>query len=188
MGFGNARKKKKMLIPTLSSFDKVDKFKRAHAKYSLSMARILDSGYENINTIGIDPGVHFGVTILVNGIVYVYEGDLLYDKQHPHDAGYSAFKLMQSDMFNSEFWSKRPFNVIIENASFGSPYGRERLETVRTGLYLGCRLYTNDIQVVPPATIKKEVLGNGKAQAMDVFPTLNHNGADSVSIAFYGAK
>jgi hypothetical protein len=81
-------------------------------------------------------------------------------------------------------------NCVIEGAAFHKTFGQVGLAEVREGFYIAARM-TGDLstlkqaRIVPPATIRKVVTGDGRTQAGDCYPVLNHNAADSIFIAQY---
>jgi hypothetical protein len=135
--------------------------------------------------LGIDPGVNFGITFIKNEDVIIYYGSLL-RAMKPGEYGVIAINMLQS---LPEF-RKMKGACIIEGAAFHKTFGQVGLAEVREGFYIGAKMangLTNisHVEIVPPATIRKEVFGKGNEQAGDHYPVLNHNGADSISIAQY---
>jgi hypothetical protein len=135
--------------------------------------------------MGIDPGVNFGCTFIKQDVVAVYYGQLR-QVFKPGEYGVIAINLLQS---LPEF-RKMKGACIIEGAAFHKTFGQVGLAEVREGFYIGAKMadgLTNisHVEIIPPATIRKIVFNNGKEQAGDHYPTLNHNGADSISIAQY---
>jgi hypothetical protein len=135
--------------------------------------------------LGIDPGVNFGVTFIRNENVMIYYGTM---KRAilPGEYGVIAVDLLQS---LPEFRDMKG-NCVIEGAAFHKTFGQVGLAEVREGFYIAARM-TGDLstlkqaRIVPPATIRKVVTGDGRTQAGDCYPVLNHNAADSIFIAQY---
>jgi hypothetical protein len=133
---------------------------------------------------GVDPGVNFGLTIIEDEEVTVLHGSFL-QRHEPGQYGLTAYLFLK-------YWltweSKRSGSLIIEGAAYGAPYRQVELAEIRTGFYLAGAMHMPNVQIVPPATIRKAVFGYGKTQAGDVWPQLNHNAADSLSMALYLRK
>lgn len=131
--------------------------------------------------VGVDPGVNFGVTFICQGSLVVYYGSLLQQYQ-PGEYGIEAMRFLQS-LFR-EHGSKG--TCVIEGAAFHKQFGQVGLAEVRQGFYTAARLASSfSVIIVPPKSIRKDVFGDGRTQAGDLWPTLNHNGADSLGIALY---
>lgn len=136
---------------------------------------------------GIDPGVNFGLTVIEENKVYVFNGSLISDPT-PGRQGLIAYKFLH-DMIGNFLYENSL--MVIEGAAYGAPFRQVELSEIRTGFYLAASLADavfSDVIIKPPATIRKLVFGNGKTQAMDEWPTLNHNAADALSMALYAAQ
>lgn len=127
--------------------------------------------------IGIDPGVNFGLTFMVNDIVHVINGKLPTDKRAGW-RGIYAFDYMKE-------FPKLPGKkiAVVEGAAYHSQFGQVALEEVRFGFFLALHQMGYNPVIAAPATIRKLACGSGTVQAGDVFPLLNHNGADSLFCA-----
>jgi|SRR5690242_14767184 len=136
---------------------------------------------------GIDPGVNFGLTVIEGAKVYVFNGSLISDPT-PGRQGLIAYKFLH-DMIG-KFASLPLSLMVIEGAAYGAPFRQVELSEIRTAFYLAASLWGgfSDVVIKPPATIRKAVFGDGKTQAMNEWPTLNHNGADSLSMALFAAQ
>lgn len=135
---------------------------------------------------GIDPGVNFGLTVIEENKVFVFHGALMQDDK-PGRYGLIAFKFLQSIITGFDHGDAV---MVIEGAAYGAPFRQVELSEIRTGFYLASSLsyVFADVVIKPPATIRKAVTGNGKTQAMDEYPLLNHNAADSLFMALYAAQ
>jgi len=135
---------------------------------------------------GIDPGVNFGLTVIEENKVFVFHGSLIQDDK-PGRYGLIAYKFLH-DMIG-QFASLSLSLMVIEGAAYGAPFRQVELSEIRTGFYLAASLWGgfSDVVIKPPASIRKAVFDNGKTQAGDEWPTLNHNAADSLSMALYAA-
>lgn len=135
---------------------------------------------------GIDPGVNFGLTVIEENKVFVFHGALMQTDQTGY---YSliAFQFLQSMI--GRFMYQEKIRMVIEGAAYNAPFRQVELSEIRAGFYLGAALYNfAKVWIKPPATIRKGAFGNGKVQAGDEWPTLNHNAADSLAIALYAAQ
>lgn len=135
--------------------------------------------------LGIDPGVNFGITFIKKELVTIYYGTMRQARK-PGEYGVIAVNVLQS---LPEF-SKMSGTCVIEGAAFHKTFGQVGLAEVREGFYIGARM-TGDLSslkqtiIVPPATIRKCVSGDGRTQAGEIYILLNHNAADSIFIAQY---
>ena len=135
---------------------------------------------------GLDPGVNFGLTVIEEDKVYVFNGSLNQDEK-PGRRGLIAYSFLQ--LLMSQFRHNAGL-MVIEGAAYGAPFRQVELSEIRTAFYLASTLsgLFSDVIIKPPATIRKGVFDNGKTQAGDEWPTLNHNAADSLSMALYAAQ
>lgn len=130
--------------------------------------------------VGIDPGINFGFTIIEKDFIAVYYGKMPRDKE-PGASGWNAFTFM-------ERWLHvlSPSIIVIEGAAYSTPFGQVFLQEMRMGFYLAGK--ENDIhtEILAPNTIRKLAFGNGKTSAVDLWPTMNDNAADSLGCALAG--
>jgi hypothetical protein len=135
---------------------------------------------------GIDPGVNFGLTVIEQDHVYVFHGALS-KESIPGCYGLVAYNFLQEIAKSLNYIGAK---LVIEGAAYGAPFRQVELSEIRTGFYLASSTAPLYMQthIVPPATIRKEVFGNGKTQAMNEWPTLNHNAADALAMALYAAQ
>lgn len=130
--------------------------------------------------IGVDPGRNFGITYLSpKGYAYVHYGKLMGDEMAV--AARDVVYYLQS-MYE---WDKQT-PVVIEGAAFGAAYGQVKLEHIRTGFFFGFHTLGFRVSHVPPATARKDVLGNGKKKADEIWP-IKGDAAASLNIALYAA-
>lgn len=144
------------------------------------------------NIIGVDPGRNYGFTIIEpSGLAHVLNGKLV--KQEPDEA-YTLYiirfvsSLLSRDAGwndDNEEWDLAPEMSIVEGAAYDKTFGQVGLEAVRCGFYTGLKLADSPVEIAPPSTVRKHVLGNGMIQASDLW-LINHNAADSIAIALYG--
>lgn len=147
---------------------------------------------------GIDPGVNFGLTFIEKKKVFVFHGALIQD-QTPGRYGLIAYSFLQSIIAS---YSRPNAMLVIEGAAYGAKTSWQAgLAEIRTAFYLAASTYRTpimdafeaenvftDVIVRPPASIRKAVFNDGKVQAGDEWPTINHNAADSLSVALYAAQ
>jgi hypothetical protein len=134
--------------------------------------------------VGVDPGVNFGVTFIQQGHLVVYYGALI-QQYEPGEYGLVAMRFLKS-LFKEHGVRG---TCTVEGAAFHKQFGQVGLAEVRQGFYMAARLASsNCVSITPPATIRKTVFNDGRTQAGDEWPLLNHNGADSLSIALYSLQ
>jgi hypothetical protein len=133
--------------------------------------------------MAVDPGVNLGVCIINNDSIWVAWGALK-DKVSHEEHGISAYDLMLDVMEDHNLDSSCIY--VLEGAAFNKQFGQVGLSSVRQGFYMGLRMYSPPFDLVPPMTARKIAFGDGRAQAGDLWPTLNHNGADAIGLALYG--
>lgn len=139
---------------------------------------------------GIDPGVNFGLTVIEGEKVWVFHGSLMQDDK-PGRYGLIAYKFLKEIIKSFGIKARGADGLmVIEGAAYGALFRQVELSEIRTGFYLAAALSGafTDVEIKPPATIRKTVFGNGKTQAMDEWPLLNHNAADSLAMALYAAQ
>jgi hypothetical protein len=136
---------------------------------------------------GIDPGVNFGLTVIEQEKIWVFYGALMQDDK-PGRYGLIAYSFLR--LLMSQFHHTGAM-MVIEGAAYGAPFRQVELSEIRTGFYLAAATSSGtvqDVEIKPPATIRKGVTGDGKAQAMNEWPLLNHNAADSLFMALYATS
>jgi hypothetical protein len=137
---------------------------------------------------GLDPGVNFGLTVIEGEKVFVFHGSLVQENK-PGCYGLVAYRFLEN-VISRAVDGLRDARLVIEGAAYGAPFRQVELSEIRAGFFLAASLssHFSGVQISPPATIRKEVFGNGKTQAGDEWPTLNHNAADSLAMALYAAQ
>jgi hypothetical protein len=135
---------------------------------------------------GIDPGVNFGLTVIECDKIWVFHGALMRDEK-PGRYGLIAFKFLENII---KTFDHKNALMVIEGAAYGAQFRQVELSEIRTGFYLAASLSSSftDVEIKPPATVRKGVFDNGKTQAMNEWPLLNHNAADSLAMALYAAQ
>ena len=133
------------------------------------------------DAIGIDPGINWGLTMLVDGIMFTYWGTL--PKMNAPDRHNYICRFI-----TAWFPPKCPANIVmIEGAAYGAKYSREALEDSRLGFYDAFKELGKTVSYAPPLTIRKEVFGKGTIKGNQVFLDINENSADSVAICLYAS-
>jgi len=136
---------------------------------------------------GIDPGVNFGLTIIMGEKILVFNGALIAEDK-PGRYGLTAFRFLQTIFAPLHYFHA---HMIIEGAAYGATSSWQvGLSEVRTGFYLASALSPlfSVVEIKPPKNIRKVVFGDGTIKGSDEWPLLNHNAADSLAMAFYAAQ
>jgi len=159
----------------VSRFIEPDDFYREEFPFMLGLSGTI---------VGIDPGANFGISILGEGMQpEVLNGEMPKGKHYEY--GVRAYQMGQELYRVYHQRNPGPRISIIEGASYGDHFGQVGLAEIRFGFYLGLYASGADVTIVAPTSVRKTVFGSGKTQAMDVWASLNHNGADSLAIALY---
>ncbi len=139
--------------------------------------------YKGFDVVAIDPGVNFGMTIVSDTGLRVYNGKLI-KQETSFEYGWYAFNFI-TDILSRQGESCM---FILEGAAYNKTFGQVGLADIRTGFYLGARrlLAPASIQIIAPASARKKVFNDGRYQAGDAFPKTNHNAADSLGLALAG--
>ncbi len=132
-------------------------------------------------SIGIDPGRNFGITFISETDILIYYGTMPADSHERY--GIFADQLIKE--FCETHCVTYGDSITIEGAAYGSTFGQVGLAEIRFGFYIGAQRIGLEPKMVPPASIRKAVFGSAKVHAGDIWPTLNHNAADSFAIALY---
>lgn len=133
--------------------------------------------------IGLDPGVNFGLTVILDGEVLIMNGKLpsLKDRQ---------LKALEAIEFVKEL-PQWPLIVtaFVEDAAFGKQFGQTGLAEVRFGFWYGFHMrHLPELRTIPPMSWRKIAFGKGTITGGDVWPLLNPNAADSLGIALAALK
>lgn len=134
--------------------------------------------------IGVDPGVHFGITIILPGVFDVIWGTLLHSEEF---IGLESTAVIQQLFCDYELNRFAPDNthMYIEGPAFNARYGQTKLEQCRYGFVVGMSPYIthSNIQYISPSTARKKAFGSGKQKASDIWINIDPNAADSVGLA-----
>lgn len=129
--------------------------------------------------VGIDPGVNYGITIITGDTVQVFYGKLDGDST-PGMRGIAASELIRT-LF-TDYWYEKWF-AIVEGAAYNAHFGQVGLEEVRFGFFSALMYKYFRAVIVPPASVRKLAFGSAKISAVDLWPTMNQNAADSIGCA-----
>ena len=133
--------------------------------------------------IGVDPGRNFGIATLDGREVWLLQGALPKEPaKEKWRYGVSAYELMK----RKELHYGQGI-AIVEGAAFKEPFGQSDLAHIRMGFVLGLYAAGFNVAIKAPATIRAGALGSGKLGGLEVWPELDHNAADALSIALYAA-
>lgn len=128
--------------------------------------------------VGIDPGRKFGVAIAAGNRVVVYDGIL---PQQTEKWRYGVLAIE----FIKRVFSGPPADIrigVTEGAAYRAQFGQVGLAEVRFGFAYGLLVVgVKDVRIVAPATLRKAVLGSGRAAVpYEMWPTLSTNGSDAL--------
>lgn len=133
--------------------------------------------------IGVDPGRNFGIATLNRRVATVYSGTLpKEDKTRKYRYGISAYEMMSNPQ---RYHGNGP--AVVEGAAHKMPHGQADLAHVRMGYVLGLQYAGFPCELEPPSTIRKNALGKGTIGGLEIWPELNHNGADALAVALFAA-
>lgn len=142
--------------------------------------------YVSNPVVGIDPGRNFGLTLIYEDKAYIHYGKL--HKQKPQ----WKYGFLAEDYAESWLKNNLPHFVVIEGPAFraaggGKMYGEANLGHIRMGF--ASAFHTKGIETIfiPPASSRKKVMGSAKVKGADVWVMLDHNAAESLLLAIYGA-
>ncbi len=134
--------------------------------------------------IGVDPGRNFGVCLIQPTCVTVYSG--AFPQQEKNERWrYGAWAIELLKQIVGFTWLDN-WPGIVEGAAYNDKFGQVGLAEVRFGFAYGLEKIGAKAHIVPPATIRKAVLGNGRGPVpYYLWPNLNTNAVDSLITACY---
>ena len=137
--------------------------------------------------MGIDPGRHFGITIIQSDRVDVVWGTFPSASHEEYgrmayDVLPFVFLVLEGDIPKWDIFMKQAF-CYVEGAAYHDTYGQVGLAEVRFGFYLGMEHLGIRCKYIAPMSARKVAFGSAKIKAPDLWPVLNKNAADSVGIA-----
>jgi len=140
--------------------------------------------------IGVDPGIHFGITILHETWVYVLWGSL---PKLLHFPGLEAFALASS-LIKADWQLQAIFKmglkyvVRVEGPAYSERVGQPLLEQIRFGFAHGFVQHYGDTKYMQPNTARKLAFGSANKTGKDIWINLNPNAADSLGLAIAAAE
>jgi hypothetical protein len=132
--------------------------------------------------VGVDPGVNLGITLIDHENVRIFHGKLKTLREQRIGYSVMAHDLLVN-LIDEYKMSKATF--VLEGAAFNKTFGQVQLAEVRTGYYIAMKHYSEEIAIPAPMSVRKKVCGDGRVQPGDLWPNVNHNACDSLSIALY---
>lgn len=141
----------------------------------------------DISVVGIDPGVNFGISVIIKEDVYIYNGKV--DTRIKSERAWYSKDVFEFILnLLKVVHPMRDFTAVIEGAAYGKKFGQVQLAEVRNGFFLGCTFFTDSVYVVPPSTIRKMAFGSGDTYGRDEYPQINHNAAAGLGCAMAAMK
>lgn len=137
-------------------------------------------------SIGIDPGTtHLGIAVIEGHLEnpYAYLFQIIMERQ---DSPINRIKEAQHAMSDCIFWYDPPNYATIEGASFGAMYRQVELAEIRAAIAIWCmQKGYSETYIVPPMTLRKKVLGNGRAIPHEVWTGLPSDATQALVCAYY---
>ena len=174
-----------MNLPTFESFKPL--------KYKWPGIRLLEGTLDvpspsELIVIGIDPGVNFGITIIADTYVQVIYGKLPKKTRlgwHGIDAYDFIIKALGTveDETGIFYQHYRGAKAVVEGAAYDKIHGQVGLEEVRFGFFLALHHIGFNVSIVAPRSVRKIAFGSGNTTALDMWPLMNSNAADSIGCA-----
>lgn len=130
--------------------------------------------------VGIDPGVNYGITVINMDYAQIIHGVL--PAASLGMRGATVYEMIKDYFSMLDVHATNNF-AVVEGAAYSRFFGQVPLEEVRFGFFLGLLHSGFNVQISSPSGIRKIAFGNGKLSAVDVYPTMNQNAADSVGCA-----
>lgn len=123
-------------------------------------------------SVGVDPGTtHMGIAVIEGYVDKPYA--ILYQIKLERSADpIERMRLAQEIMSQCVFWYKSPMFATIEGSAFSQPYRQTELAEIRAAVALWCVQKGFSTRIENLGTIRKAVLGNGKALPHEVWKEL----------------
>jgi hypothetical protein len=141
-------------------------------------------GHSSGVAIGFDPGVNFGLTIIMPHAGFIFAGSLA--KQKCSEAYGSLVHTCLEDFLL--LYAPLPDDLnqisqaVIEGASYNSHF-QTHLAHIRTGMWILLEQLKIPAVIMAPMSVRKMVTGSGKIKLNQLLPDINPNGADSLGMA-----
>lgn len=128
---------------------------------------------------GVDPGTtHFGLAVVHSSSTHIYQV-----KMERSEKALTRMLSAQNVLTQCiNYLGKNPI-AIIEGAAFSSPYRQVELAEIRTACALWFYKFDIDVEIIPPATIRKKVFGSGKIK--NPWSNISNDCAAALGCAFY---
>lgn len=138
-------------------------------------------------SVGVDPGTtNMGIAVIEGYLDEPYA--ILYQvKLKRSDDAIERMETAQEIMNQCIYWYHSPMIATIEGAAFSEHYRQAELAEVRAAVALWLRSRGFPTKLVNPGTIRKKVLGNGKALPHEVWTDLVDvpDAAQALACAYY---
>lgn len=133
--------------------------------------------------IGIDPGRNFAIAEIGYGGITLTYGKLP-KRENAWEYGIDLFKYIKEVYQHEDLCTP----ITVEGASYGDQFGQTALAYVRMGIIVAwADLHNETCKVVPPASIRKQVLGSAKLSGKVLWPSINHNAGDALVMGLHAA-
>jgi Holliday junction resolvasome RuvABC endonuclease subunit len=138
--------------------------------------------------VGIDPGTrNMGLAIFHDLIGRAYEIKL--PVAPDRTAGMLLIQATLQYLIEENWadgYSRGRWLIWVEDAAFGMKFGQVQLAESRAASMLYFAPRCSKVSVIPPASIRKMVFGDGRKKAHEVWTSISPNAAAAVSCAIYG--
>lgn len=139
--------------------------------------------------IGVDPGIHFGITLLTSTTLLTMWGTLPRDRFPGLRAITFVYTLLRTPPFEDVFHLLGLHRTVrVEGPAYSETVGQPLLEQVRFGFAYAFMLHYADVDYMQPNTARKLAFGHGRKAGKDIWITLNQNAADSIGLAIASAQ
>lgn len=160
--------------------------------YHLNVPVEVPSVPDYFMSIGVDPGINFGISVLRKTTLDIFWGKLPHADPFPGKEAIKLVKDLLSPWKGSLIWKdvRSMFSsmVYVEGPSYNDSIGQPLLEQVRFGFVLGFESDGYRVRYIPPMTARKMTFGHGRKKGNEVWTTINQNAADSIPLAICGIE
>ncbi len=136
--------------------------------------------------LGYDPGTrNSGIAVIDNctfrwPVIFLFQVEL--ERSDDAITRTIGMKKLISHCVN---WFCYPQFACIEGASFGDRYRQVELAEVRAAAVIWCYDHEFETKVVPPLVVRKEVFGNGRTKANEVWTNIPADAANALACAYW---
>ena len=137
--------------------------------------------------LGFDPGTtHLGIAVIDNCSLARTPDLTLFQielqrSDDPVTRTIGIYKLL-SHCVN---WYCYPMYACIEGASFADRYRQVELAEVRSAAMIWCDFHEFKTKVIPPLVVRKEIFGNGRIKADQVWTNIPADAANSLACCYF---